>query len=258
MMKRKMITTLLFGLLSSTSALVPVSAFANNRGVETALANYGDVSVFYQALINTGVLAELDPNTNYTIFAPTNEAFAQIQPNMYPCFYSTQCRAQVADVLRNHIVVGSESLADLTKDVHVPTIGRYRVYAESPYVGDYTIAHHGVLSGAEINGNMVYRLDGVIISDEQLAQFRAMPPVANVQERMIVTSYHPDDALPVPGSNANLTVSRQTYITPASSATKVYPDGTQVTTTSRTYVTPDGYPAGGEETTVTSTVTSEP
>ena len=48
--------------------------------------------MFYQALLNTGVASELNENTEYTVFAPTNAAFTEIQPRAYPCFYSAQCR----------------------------------------------------------------------------------------------------------------------------------------------------------------------
>ena len=57
-MKRQLMTTIVLGLFSGMPALVPAPTYAHNRGVENALANYSDVSVFYQALLSTGVLNE--------------------------------------------------------------------------------------------------------------------------------------------------------------------------------------------------------
>jgi len=233
-MKRHLIVTLTIGLFGSAPALVPSSAFANNRGVESALASYSDTSVFYQALMNTGVLSELHEGVHYTIFAPTNEAIAQISPDIYPCFYSGRCRPEVADVLRNHITVGRQSLKELAHEAEIPTIGRNWVYAETPYVGQYTVGNRDVLSGAELNGNMVYRVDGVIVSNAQLAQFQAFPD-SPARVHTVVT-YRPSASVLVPGGDF--------YEAPE----------TITKTTVHRYVTPQGYPAGGDETTIIQSV----
>ena len=89
-----------------TAATCAAPAKANNSEVESILQSYGDTSMFYQALQNTGVLNELSENRSYTIFAPTNAALAQITPQSYPCFYAVQCRPQIAVMMRNHIVPG--------------------------------------------------------------------------------------------------------------------------------------------------------
>jgi uncharacterized surface protein with fasciclin (FAS1) repeats len=247
------------GLMATTAffafcaVFAPMSARSNNPGAESAIANYSDVSLFYAALLNTGVLNELDPNMHYTIFAPTNEAFANIQPNVYPCFYSTSCRAQVADVLRDHIVAGRWSLEDLTKEGEVPTLGRYRVYAGSPYVGNYAIANNTVLSGAEIRGNMIYRIDGVILSNDQLASFRTMPPLASaVTREKTVTTYRAPAAYLVPGggypAGVTETVTQKTYVVPSAAApgTVTYQDDRDSSDDSDT------------TTTVTRTITNRP
>ena len=60
-MKRHFLITALFGICGG--AVFSVSpAHANNVAVERALASYGDLSTFYAAALNTGVLAQLDPN----------------------------------------------------------------------------------------------------------------------------------------------------------------------------------------------------
>ena len=216
-MKRILMMTAAMG--AFCAALSPLPAKANNPSVEAALANYGDVSMFYAAMLNTGVLQELDPNKHYTIFAPTNEAFAQIKPSVYPCFYSTSCRSQVADMLRDHIVVGEETLDDLANEPDSTTLGHYRVYTEQPYKGTYTIGNNRVLSGAEIDGNMIYRIDGVILSADQLASFRSMP-APQVTEERTVTTYRVPASNPVPGGDfpatVNETVTEKTYMMPGS------------------------------------------
>jgi uncharacterized surface protein with fasciclin (FAS1) repeats len=249
-MKRSLMTTTAMMVLCA--ALSPTAARAGNSGVEAALASYGDVSMFYAALRNTGVLNELDPNRRYTIFAPTNQVFAQIQPSRYPCFYSSACRATLAGMLRDHIVPYKESMKELTREGEVPTIGRYRVYVQSPYVGSYTVANNTVLSGAEISGNMIYRVDGVIVTENELAQFRRSPPLADaVTEERTVTTYRTPAAYLTPGSGyppaaTSETVTEKTYAVPAEpSDAGSYPNGTT-------------YPRDTSTTAVTRTITTRP
>jgi len=251
-MKKALMTTT--AMLVLCTALTPTSARANNASVEAALANYGDVSMFYAALRNTGVLNELDPNRRYTIFAPTNQAFAQIQPSRYPCFYATSCRATLAGMLRDHIVPYKESMKELVREGEVRTLGRYRVYVQSPYVGSYSVANNTVLSSAEIDGNMLFRIDGVIVTENELSTFRRSPPLADaVTEERTVTTYRTPAAYIAPGGDypaaaTSETVTEKTYAMPVEPADEAgsYPDGT-------TYPRQDA-----TSTTVTRTITTRP
>jgi uncharacterized surface protein with fasciclin (FAS1) repeats len=267
-MKKQITTAALFGLMGSMVLTSPASA--NNTGVESALRNYSDLSVFYSALVNTGVAAELNENTNYTIFAPTNEAFADISPDQYPCFYAVQCRAQVADVVRNHIVVGQKTLKELTSYPDVPTLGRYEVFAQTPYTGQYEIGDHRVLSAAEIHGNEIIRLDGVVVHRDQMAQFRNYPSASGatiVEQKTVTTTYSSPASYPIPGGGTAGYVAERTYVAPATTAV-IYSDGhrrvvtSPVLSTEHTYVapatTPGGAPPDAEMSTITRTITTEP
>jgi uncharacterized surface protein with fasciclin (FAS1) repeats len=172
-MKYLLAATAMLGLLAG--GLAPT--FAANSSVESILASEADLSVFHQALVNTGVANELKQDTEYSIFAPTNAAFAAIQPSIYPCFYSAQCRAGVAAVLRNHIVPLNESIHSLSLwgGRPLPTIGSRSPFVEEAYKGDYTAEGHTVLRQVRSDEVSVYPIDGVIISEGELARFRVQP-----------------------------------------------------------------------------------
>jgi uncharacterized surface protein with fasciclin (FAS1) repeats len=176
-MKYLFATMTLLGLLAVSFA----SANAANSHVESALAKRDDLSTFHRALINTGVANELKENTEYTLFAPTNEAFAQIQPRAYPCFfsYSAQCRHEESAILRNHIVTRNENIRDLSKwGKGVATLGDRRLYVAEPYKGEYTVEGHHVLSQSKGDKVSLYVIDAVMASDQEIALFPE-PPVAN-------------------------------------------------------------------------------
>lgn len=182
-------------------ATLGTSAHATNRSVDSLLASQEDLSMFYQALLNTGVANELNENTEYTIFAPTNAAFTAIQPRAYPCFYSAQCRVEVAAILRNHIVPRNESINAFSKwgGNHIPTIGSRELYVEETYKDQYTVEGHSVLHQSEGDRVSLYPIDGVIANKDELAQFRTQPVADNADTvtEKTVTTYRTPVTYPV-------------------------------------------------------------
>lgn len=212
----------LFGAVGLLAAAYASPATASNSGVEHALAEQSDVSLFYQALVNTGVARELKENTQYTVFAPTNAAFKTIPPSVYPCFYAAQCRKDIAVVLRNHIVPKNRDLAHFARwGGDVPTIGRGRLDVEEPYVSNYTVEGYRILDQNPINDSYqergdtvsLYRIDGVIASNQEMAVFRMQPTASaspTVTHKMVTTYRSPVDDDTMPGEATDQTVRTKT------------------------------------------------
>jgi len=228
-MKRILATmSLLTAMLVLTSA---PDAYAGNSGVEAALQNYGDLSMFYQALLNTGVINELKEGERYTVFAPTNASFFnEVSRQTYPCFYAVECRPQIAVLLRNHILEGRYDLAELVSyGQGLRTIGNTVIHVGEPFVGDYEVNDKRIMSQAEIVGNSIYRIAGVITTPQELRQFQTVAFVVPPADTVTTTT----------------TVQKTTTVVPESSR---YPAGTMV------LVPPAD---GGQTTTITHTYTTE-
>ena len=129
-----------------------VSATAGNSAVENALRSDPSLSMFYRGLVSTGVINELKENQSYTVFAPTNDAFAQLPVDKYPCFYSEACKPEVAEVLRNHIVPGEKQLGDIGMSTHSSgtmsmfSLNDYHMIGSEPFKGTYAVDGRKVLS----------------------------------------------------------------------------------------------------------------
>jgi uncharacterized surface protein with fasciclin (FAS1) repeats len=233
-MKHPLIAMGLLGLLGTTSIIGWVKpVHAANSNVEAALQSYGDLSMFYQALLNTGVINELNENEHYTIFAPTNAAFAEIRQQNYPCFYAVECRPQIAELLRNHIIQGRHDLADLDSYGYgIKTMADRRVHVEEAYVNDFSVEGRKIMSKTDVGGDVIYRLNGVISTPQELAQFSSVQyvptaayvPDSSVTERTVTRKvYHTapisqaypagDMASPVYGNDGSTTVITNTYTT---------------------------------------------
>ena len=222
-------------------------ANANNGNVELALeAQGGLLSMFHQALINTGVARELNENTEYTIFAPTNAAFSEIQPRDYPCFYSANCRNEVAAILRNHIVPRQENIKYWSEwGRGISTIGPREIHVSEAYKDDFTVNGNKVLHRNEGNHVNIYTIDGVITNDRELDSFRRQPmaDTSNTVVQKTVTTRRTSTASPgvphgylVPGGFSGTTV---IYSNPDEmmDTDEVPGDTTQTTTTTRTRTT---------------------
>ena len=170
-----------FAVLGSVfAACVASPAMARNTVVEDALRSRPDLSSFYQGLVSTGVINELQEGKSYTVFAPTNEAFARLSPAEYPCFYSVECRQDVAQVLRNHIVPGEKHVADLSEGnarqagiMSLFSINDHHIIASEPYRGTYEVNGQAIVSENQLAGGVLYKVDGVLASQRDMAEFIA-------------------------------------------------------------------------------------
>jgi uncharacterized surface protein with fasciclin (FAS1) repeats len=209
---------------------------AGNSSVEATLQEYGDLSMFYQALLNTGVNNELSETGHYTIFAPTNAAFSQIRPQAYPCFYAEQCRPQIGALLQNHIILDRHDYPNLTTyGQGIASMGQRRLHVVETFPGKYAVEGQTILSKSEVNGNIIYRISGVIAGPQELNQFQTvnyMPPENGYTTERTTTekTYHPNamPALPqqqypagsmgssygaMPGAQSETTTTTHTYVT---------------------------------------------
>jgi len=179
--------TAIAALLATTTLSVP--ALANNERIESAVKSRQELASFYEAMMVTGVNQELSPNASYTVFAPNNEAFAAIGKDQFPCFYSAQCTAQIADIVRNHIVKNEEYVADVVNQKGVLfSIDKRQLPIGMPNPNKYTVDGRNIVRTNGLVGSMLYTIDGVIANQQELAMF-TVPVSKTVSQKVI--SYSP-------------------------------------------------------------------
>lgn len=160
--------------ISSCVAMLAVGAaaadaYARNPIVEDSLKSREDISVFYQALVDTGVIEELKEGEDYTIFAPTNDAFKKISRDKYPCFYSSECKKEVTQILRNHIVPGA-IFVETTRPHSLYSINNERpIQLASPHRNNYSIDGNDIIYTMSFRSGILYKIDGVIADRTELS-----------------------------------------------------------------------------------------
>lgn len=66
-----------------------------------------DLSTFIQAINESGLRATLESQGPWTVFAPSNEAFAAVPQNVLHDLMKRENASRLATLLKNHIVKGS-------------------------------------------------------------------------------------------------------------------------------------------------------
>ncbi len=162
-MKAHYIAAGFLGFVCSISA-----AHADNVNVEAALKERPELSIFYKALMASGVNHDLNSGRAYTIFAPTNDAFSRLGQKEYACFYTAECPELVAEIVRNHIIPGEVYIGDATDRVGgFYSIGRFVDVGEL-FRNDYAVDSHYSLDMWQIPGGVLYEIDGVIANPGEL------------------------------------------------------------------------------------------
>jgi uncharacterized surface protein with fasciclin (FAS1) repeats len=171
-MKRALLATTVFAAVATAS--LP-AAIAKNPTVEDSLKRRDDLSVFYQALVDTGVADELQDGKDYTIFAPTNEAFEKITKEKYPCFYSAECRKEVAAIIRNHIVEGA-IFVDRARTTNLRSLNDQRVInIAQPHKNNYSVDGKAITYTMSFTSGILYKIEGVIADKMELSALTRLP-----------------------------------------------------------------------------------
>jgi uncharacterized surface protein with fasciclin (FAS1) repeats len=107
-----------FTTLMAASFLLAASAFAGNYGkkkadiVDTAVAA-GDFTTLAAALEAGGLVDTLKSDGPFTVFAPTDAAFAKLPEGTVESLLQPENREQLVEILTYHVVPGKVKAADV-------------------------------------------------------------------------------------------------------------------------------------------------
>ena len=168
-----------FALLASLSAVTAVTAYAQPRQSLVDIAvNDGRFSTLVTALQATGLdkaVADASEERPLTVFAPTNDAFAKIDPSTLDNLLKNP--TQLAGIIKLHVVRGLVSADSIVLRKRVPTLvgfiqcptdsgcvdahGRIKFFSATPTTRGNTvsIAEEGIMAS---NG-MIHAIDSVLL-----------------------------------------------------------------------------------------------
>ena len=111
---KTMVTFISLALIAIAAVVVPARARQTNDIVDTAVAA-GSFTTLAKALTAADLVATLKGPGPFTVFAPTDEAFAKLPPGMLDNLLKPENKAMLRRVLTYHVVPGKLLAADVVK-----------------------------------------------------------------------------------------------------------------------------------------------
>ena len=147
------------------SAEMPDEATANS--LTGIIAENPDLSTFALALDAAGVAEKLGEDGPYTVFAPTNEAFANMPPEQLEMLLAPENKDKLIRVIEYHIVPGKIMAADIppeSENVMTSSLNNLDMAARTTEDGKVRVNTATVTSAdIEASNGVVHIVDTVIV-----------------------------------------------------------------------------------------------
>ena len=114
---------LALSLLLSLVLILSVPTFAQEQTVVDIAVSNPDFSTLVAAVQTAGLVEALQGEGPFTVFTPTNEAFAKLLEGLGITAEDLLGHPQLGDVLLYHVVAGKVLSTDLTDGMAAPTLG---------------------------------------------------------------------------------------------------------------------------------------
>lgn len=137
--------------------------------IDQVVANNSSFSTLNAALKAADLGTTLSGTGPYTVFAPTNEAFAALPPGTLDQLLLPENKATLQQVLTYHVVAGAVTSADITPG-DVNTVGGAPV-SISTNGGEVTVGNAKVVEADITAGNgVIHAIDTVLLPPDMQAQ----------------------------------------------------------------------------------------
>jgi len=156
--------------LVATSFLLVASAFASHHGkkkadiVDTAVAA-GDFTTLAAALQAGGLIDTLKSDGPFTVFAPTDAAFAKLPAGTVESLLLPENKDQLVAILTYHVVAGKVSAADVVTLTSAKTVNgasvNIRVEDGTVFINESQV----VAADVWASNGVIHVVDTVILPD---------------------------------------------------------------------------------------------
>ncbi|MFN8377319.1 MAG: fasciclin domain-containing protein [Anaerolineae bacterium] len=149
----------------------------NNSITDIAVAN-GSFNTLVAALQATGLDSVLDSEGSYTVFAPTDAAFAALPPGTVEALLNDI--PALTDILLYHVVAGSVPAADIVTLNSATTLNGAPVYINAADGVVLNGSVHVVATDIQADNGIIHVIDAVLL-----------PPTTGLQDLVLVTAETP-------------------------------------------------------------------
>jgi len=151
-------------LAAVAATLVAGSAFAQDMDIVDTAVQAGSFSTLVAAVEAAGLVDTLKGEGPFTVFAPTDEAFAALPAGTVESLLLPENRDQLVSILTYHVVPGKVMSGDLTDDMMAETVqgGELMIDLDS---GVMVNSANVVTADIETSNGVIHVIDSVIIPE---------------------------------------------------------------------------------------------
>lgn len=132
--------------MTAATAMMSSAAFAADMDIVDTAVGAGNFTTLVAAVQAAGLVDTLKGEGPFTVFAPTDEAFAALPAGTVEDLLKPENKDKLASILTYHVVAGKVMSGDLTEGMMAPSVQG----------GELTITLEG---GAKVNGANVTTAD---------------------------------------------------------------------------------------------------
>ncbi len=163
----------MFTAVMLVASIISSATFAQEKTIVQTAIDAGNFKTLVTAVKAAGLVDTLNGHTKFTVFAPTDDAFAKVDPETLQSLLKPENKSQLAQVLTYHVLSGSVMARDAYDLNAAPTVNGQRLNldfrGDSLRVGDAQI----VVTDIPCSNGVIHVIDTVLIPE-----FNAIPATA--------------------------------------------------------------------------------
>jgi len=158
-------TTALLTLTLATSAFAGDAAHKRANIVETAVAA-GSFKTLAAALEAADLIGVLENDGPFTVFAPTDAAFAKLPAGTVEMLLKPENKAKLRSILTYHVVAGSYPAAKVVKLTSAKTVNGQTVSIDAGKSGVKVAGATVVQTDIQTSNGVIHVIDSVLLPKE--------------------------------------------------------------------------------------------
>jgi len=147
---------------SLATILAVTASVASAADIPTTAVENGSFTTLVAALGAADLVDALSAEGPFTVFAPTDDAFAALPAELVPCLLLPENKDPLTSILTYHVASGSVMSSDLSDGMKVPTLQGEEVTittTDGVKVNDANV----VIADVETDNGVIHAIDAVIV-----------------------------------------------------------------------------------------------
>ena len=145
----------------------PVAHKADVKDIVDTAVGAGDFSTLVAAVKAAGLVETLKGPGPFTVFAPTDAAFAKLPPGTVESLLKPENKDKLVAVLTYHVVPGKVMAADVVKLTEAPTVQGAKARVKVENGGVMIDGAKVVKTDIETSNGVIHVIDAVILPPEK-------------------------------------------------------------------------------------------